>query len=124
MQFRVIKSKMSLNMEIRSRFCKLPKRQSFFLFGPRGTGKTQFLRRHMPDALSINLLLPGEFAQYSARPESLIPLIQGYKSPSKLAQVVIDEVQRVPGLLNVVHEILEQPIGKSIQFTYWLHTLR
>lgn len=50
-------------LELLTRFCNPPKKQSFFLFGPRGTGKTQFLRHHFPESLYLNLLLPQELAR-------------------------------------------------------------
>jgi predicted AAA+ superfamily ATPase len=46
-------------MELRRRFFE-PPRQSFFLFGPRGTGKSTWLREALPDALFVDLLQPVE----------------------------------------------------------------
>ncbi len=77
--------------------------KSFFLFGPRGTGKTTWLKRHLPRALFINLLRAEFYAALSARPSRLRTLI-----PQDFADwVVIDEVQRVPVLLNEVHDLIE-----------------
>lgn len=86
-------------------------RQSFFLFGPRGTGKSTLLRQYYPGAIWIDLLEPEIFRSYSARPERLKEII--------LAQldrkvVVIDEIQKVPELLNVVHTLIEKNLG--VQF--------
>jgi predicted AAA+ superfamily ATPase len=92
-------------MERVPRLLRLPS-QSFFLFGPRGTGKTTWLRERLPDALHVNLLRPEEYREMSARPERLRELVRG--SPER-RDVVVDEVQRVPSLLHVVHDILEQP---------------
>lgn len=104
-------------MEILSRFLKLPERQSFFLFGPRGTGKTQFLRQNFKQCLYLNLLLPQEFARYSARPELLISWVEGNLPISgQRLTIIVDEVQKVPALLSVVHELLERPFGKNLQF--------
>lgn len=91
-------------MEIVRRLFTPPK-GSFFLFGPRGTGKSLWVSNHCPDALVVNLLEPESFSAYSARPERLRNLIQGL--PTR-RQVIIDEVQRVPDLLNVVHLLREQ----------------
>jgi predicted AAA+ superfamily ATPase len=94
---------MGVNMNMVSRFCEIPDR-SFFLFGPRGTGKTTWLRHRLPDALFVDLLLPGIYRELSARPERLRELIAG--SP-QAETVVIDEIQRVPNLLPLVHSLLE-----------------
>lgn len=90
-------------MAIKSRFFQ-PPRQSFFLLGPRGTGKSTWLRETLPGALFVDLLEPDVTRELSARPERLRDLIAG--SPAART-VVLDEVQRVPELLNLVHAILE-----------------
>lgn len=58
------------------RFFTIPD-QSFFLFGPRGTGKSTFLRHRNPDALWIDLLKPDVFRSYAARPERIIEAVHG-----------------------------------------------
>ena len=88
-----------------SRFFDLPK-QSFFLFGPRGTGKSTWLRAQLPDSLYVDLLKPGLHRRLAARPERLRELLAG--SPG-VQTVVIDEIQRAPELLSVVHAVLEEP---------------
>ena len=92
-------------MEIVGRFLQIPD-QSCFLLGPRGTGKSTWLRRRLPDALYLDLLDPALHRSLSARPERLRELLAG--SPGKRT-VVIDEIQRVPELLTVIHAILEEP---------------
>lgn len=84
-------------MEFRPRFFR-PSAGSFFLLGPRGTGKTTWLRERFPQALFIDLLRPETYRELTARPERLRELVLG--SPGK-RDVVVDEVQRVPELLNV-----------------------
>ena len=77
---------------------------SFFLFGPRGTGKTTWLRQNFPGALWLDLLDPLNQRNYLARPERLKELLAG----NPTAQIVIiDEIQKVPALLDVVHQIVE-----------------
>jgi len=44
-------------------------KDSFFLFGPRGTGKSTWIQMSYPDAKTIDLLLPDQFRSYTARPE-------------------------------------------------------
>ena len=77
--------------------------KSFFLFGPRGTGKTTWLKRHLPQALFINLLQADFHGPLSADPSRLRTFIP----PNHTDWVVIDEVQRVPALLNEVHDLIE-----------------
>jgi predicted AAA+ superfamily ATPase len=77
--------------------------RSFFLFGPRGTGKTTWLRTHASDAIYFDLLDSGVYTDLLARPERLEEMIV---SPGE-RWIVIDEVQRVPMLLNEVHRLIE-----------------
>ena len=92
-------------MDITRRFFRIPA-QSSFLFGPCGTGKSTWLRHELPGALYLDLLDPALHRRLVARPERLRHLLAG--SPGT-DTVVIDEVQRVPGLLSVVHAVLEEP---------------
>lgn len=87
-----------------SRFCTAP-HGSFFLFGPRGTGKTTWLRAKFPDALVVDLLRAEEFRRFAARPERLRELVRAVRPGG---DIVVDEIQRVPELLNVVHELMER----------------
>ena len=90
-------------MELINRFFDQPQR-SCFVFGPRGTGKTTWLRALLPKAMYIDLLDPQLHRQLKGRPEHLSALLAG--SPG-VTHVVLDEIQRVPELLSVVHSILE-----------------
>lgn len=90
-----------------------PPSGSFFLFGPRGTGKSTWLKTRFPDALFVDLLDPDSHRTYLARPERLKELLDGSPSAS---QVVIDEVQKVPALLDVVHQLIEDRGRRRIQF--------
>ena len=92
-------------MELVSRFFQIPD-QSCFLLGPRGTGKSTWLRDQLPDALYLDLLDPALHRRLDARPERLRELLAG--SPGK-DTVVVDEIQRVPELLSVVHAVVEEP---------------
>ncbi len=100
-------------MEIQPRFLQSPA-SSFFLFGPRGTGKTTWVRQTYPGALVVNLLRPETYRELHARPERLIDLV---KDTPEDALVVVDEVQRIPELLNVVHDILESPDRRRFVLT-------
>lgn len=94
-----------------NRILKLPLdgKESIFLFGPRGTGKTSWIKSHLPDSIYLDLLDFSTYSLLSANPsrlENLVP--QGYQN-----WVVIDEVQRIPELLNEVHRLIEH---KKVKF--------
>ena len=97
-------------METKIRFIDIPK-GSFFLFGPRGTGKSLWLRNRFPDSLYIDLLSPEVFRAYVASPERLEALIEG--NPGK-KDIIIDEVQKVPEILDIVHKMIEK--DKALRF--------
>jgi len=92
--------------------CFIPPKQSFFLFGPRGTGKSTYLKEEFPNALYINLLLSKERDKYEAFPDALIGEVEALGS--ELRVVVIDEIQKVPALLSTVHSLIEE--HKNVQF--------
>lgn len=92
------------------RFLKIPK-QSFFLFGPRGSGKTTWLKENFSSALFINLLEPEEFRTYQSKPERLRDTIKANKEQKV---IVIDEIQHIPELLPLIHSIMEE--RKDLQF--------
>ena len=94
-------------MEIIKRFFRDPG-QSFFLFGPRGIGKSTWLSRHYKEALFIDLLSPDVYRSYAAKPERLKEVLDG-QEPGRT--IVIDEIQKVPHLLDVVHQLMEQHAG-------------
>lgn len=75
-----------------------------FLFGPRATGKTFLIQRQLAQAFSINLLNTDLFLQLTQKPNLLEPMILA--APAHEI-VVIDEVQRIPELLNEVHRLIE-----------------
>ena len=77
--------------------------QSFFLFGPRGTGKTTWLKQRFPNALYLDLLDHALYLDLLTRPHRLRELIP----PRHDDWIVLDEVQRVPLVLNEVHRLIE-----------------
>ena len=80
--------------------------ETFFLWGPRQTGKTTLLKQRYPDALWLDLLKADEFRRYMATPELLREEIEAMGA-SAGHQVVIDEVQKVPALLDEAHWLIE-----------------
>lgn len=92
-----------------TRLLKAPNYKSFFLFGPRGTGKTTWVREAYPNALYLDLLESTIFNDLLANPQRLDNLVS--KAPYDF--VIIDEVQRIPDLLHEVHRLIE---NKKIKF--------
>ena len=90
-------------MESSGRFLR-QRTGSFFLFGPRGTGKSTWLQGLRDSAVWIDLLDPQAQRLFQARPERLAERIAAQPGAT---DVVIDEVQRVPALLDVVHQMVE-----------------
>jgi uncharacterized protein len=84
--------------------------QSFFLFGLRGVGKSTWAKLHYPEAFRIDLLDEGLYQAYLVNPD----LFAGEMRRLQPKQwVVVDEIQRLPGLLNQVHRFIEE---KKLRF--------
>lgn len=83
----------------------LESKDSLFIFGPRGTGKTAWLKEHLRayEHLYIDLLESSTFRTLFAKPEKISELIK----PGFKGWVVIDEVQKIPELLDEVHRLIE-----------------
>ena len=82
-----------------------PPKSSFFLLGPRGTGKTTWLRQKFAGATWFNLLDEGLYQRFLANPSLFGDALRAVPAGS---WVVVDEVQRLPGLLNEVHRAIEE----------------
>jgi len=96
------------------RFFTPPKKESYFLFGPRGTGKSTWLREAYPHAYWIDLLNPELFRFFSAGPERLRSVLESHP---KQKTIVIDEIQKIPSLLDVVHSMIEEKQGYQFILT-------
>ena len=83
-----------------------PARETFFLWGPRQAGKSTLLRHHYHGGRWIDLLKSDEFRRYATRPERLRQELEA-APPEAAEQIVIDEVQKVPALLDEVHWLME-----------------
>ena len=87
-----------------SRLLKPPQNKSFFLFGPRGTGKTTWVKSTFPDAVYIDLLEAEIFNDLLANPQRLENFIpKDFKN-----WIIIDEIQKIPELLDEVHRLIEK----------------
>ena len=104
---------------MRPRLLKCSKTHSFFLFGARATGKSSYLESFWGPSFSedktpllwIDLLDPEREKELSLRPSSLEAEINGLKV--KPSFIVIDEIQKAPQLLNVVHRLIQK---KKLKF--------
>jgi predicted AAA+ superfamily ATPase len=94
-----------------SRHLERPGR-SFFLFGPRGTGKTTWLRGVLPQALWFDLLRTQTFLDLSRRPDLFAKEVE---ARARGSWVVVDEVQRLPTLLHEVHALIAEH-GRTYRF--------
>jgi predicted AAA+ superfamily ATPase len=77
-------------------------RRSCFLLGPRQTGKTSLIRQLLPDVIYYDLLDSATYLALSQHPDRLAEEIG-----NSMKRVVIDEIQRIPSLLNEVHRLIE-----------------
>lgn len=84
------------------RIFKPNSKASFFLFGARGTGKSSWLKAHYSQNNYIDLLDDEIFNNLSAQPKNISDFIQNPKLP-----IIIDEVQKIPHLLDEVHRLIE-----------------
>ncbi len=85
-----------------------PPEDSYFLLGPRGTGKSTWLLHQYPEAVRIDLLLGEEERRFSAYPEKIRDVATSLPKGSTL---ILDEIQRVPRLLPEIHSLIEQKRG-------------
>ena len=84
---------------------------SFFIFGPRGTGKSTWIKKKFPDAYLIDLLDDGTYRNHVAYPERIRQIVS---ANPQINHYLIDEIQKVPALLDSIHGLIEE--HKSHQF--------
>ena len=92
---------------IRTLEINLPPKQSAFLWGPRKTGKTTLLRKLFPDSQFIDFLQTDTFLDYSKSPFLLRERLLAQKEQAEKYPVIIDEVQKIPQVLDEVHWLIE-----------------
>jgi uncharacterized protein len=88
------------------RLFKPSQSNSFFLLGARGTGKSTLLKEVITPELEIDLLLPSHYDPLLRNPEELLAQIRALQNST--GWVVVDEVQKLPGLLDIVHHAIEK----------------
>src|SRR3989338_397835 len=85
----------------------LPKPYSTFLWGARKTGKSTYLRQNFPESLYVDLLKTDVFQKYVNRPFLLREEILGVPEETLNKPIILDEVQKIPQLLDEVHWMIE-----------------
>ena len=86
----------------------ISRKHTCFLWGPRQTGKSTLLRERFPGAPYYDLLLASEFRRLTARPDLLREECEalGWNAANQPFPIIIDEVQKVPELLDLVHWLI------------------
>jgi predicted AAA+ superfamily ATPase len=87
-----------------TRQLRLPGDKSILLLGPRGTGKSTLLRQMFPNALYLDLLDLGIYTELLTHPERL----EARANAAQPSRIVLDEIQRLPKLLDEVHRLIER----------------
>ncbi|RLD60022.1 MAG: hypothetical protein DRJ05_05415 [Bacteroidetes bacterium] len=86
---------------------ELPENQSAFLWGPRKTGKSTFLKYHFPESIKFDFLDTELFFEFSKKPSLMRQQLLA-KSPDVLQKpIILDEVQKIPQMLDEVHWLIE-----------------
>lgn len=88
----------------------LKNKNSFFLFGARGTGKSYWLKKQLEDSILFNLLEPEVRIELSTRPS----LLEQQIPPKYKGWIVVDEIQKAPILLDLIHKLIEEKNHKFI----------
>ena len=92
---------------------KLPLKQSIFLWGARQAGKSSYLKQHYPSSIYYDLLSTHEISRFTREPHLLYEEIKVLSKDKLKHPIIIDEIQKVPDLLNEVHRLIE---SKHAQF--------
>jgi predicted AAA+ superfamily ATPase len=100
-----------------SRLRQLSKKHSFFLFGPRGTGKSTLLKErfNLDQCLWIDLLDAEVEDRFLRHPSEIHAIVKAL--PKEIPFVVLDEIQKVPKLLDEVHRLIEEKTDKIFILT-------
>ncbi len=101
-------------MELATRFLEDIPGESYFLFGARGTGKSTWCIENFGEENRVDLLSPDVLRSFLARPERLMDYTLALPAGTT---ITIDEIQKVPELLAVVHEIIEMKRGYRFVLT-------
>ena len=91
-----------------SRLRRLSHKHSFFLFGPRGTGKSTLLKARfdLSQCLWLDLLDSEVEDRFTRNPSELHSIVKAL--PDEIPYIVVDEIQKIPQLLDEVHRLIEE----------------
>jgi len=94
---------------------KIPHDMSFFLFGPRQTGKSSLIRNYLHDKSSwtVNLLINKDFLKFNSHPSLFYSEAKFQIQQNQVRTIFIDEIQKIPRLLDEVHLLIEE---HTVQF--------
>ena len=92
---------------------ELPERQSAFLWGPRKSGKTTYLKKRFPDSLYYDFLKSDLFFELSKNPSFFREQLLAKEKRFLDKPVILDEVQKIPQILDEIHWLIE---NKKISF--------
>lgn len=92
---------------------RLPEKQSFFLWGARQTGKSSFLETHYPNSLYYDLLDTQLLLRYTQSPYLFRDELLKQPADKLTFPIIVDEIQKVPALLNEMHSLIEK---QKLQF--------
>jgi uncharacterized protein len=92
----------------------LPRKVSAFLWGARQTGKSYFLKHHFPDSIYYDLLSTHEVMRLTKAPYLLREEVLALESAKLAYPIIIDEIQKIPDLLNEVHWLIENSKAQFI----------
>ena len=97
------------------RIIQLPPKQSFFLFGPRQSGKSTLIESRFKKSIwKLDLLLSSEFFKYSQHPDLFRTEAEKKIAQNNIHTIFVDEIQRVPILLNEIQSLMSK--YKDCQF--------
>ncbi len=85
----------------------LPQKQSLFLWGARKTGKSTYLKANFPESIYYDFLRHDHYLDYSSNPSALREEIQELASKGITSPIILDEIQKIPAMLDEVHWMIE-----------------
>jgi len=86
---------------------ELPEKQSAFLWGPRKTGKTTWLRNKFPNSIVYDFLQTDLFLDFTRNPSLLREQLLAREDKALSSPIILDEVQKVPQIMDEVHWLIE-----------------
>ncbi|MBL7127618.1 MAG: ATP-binding protein [Ignavibacteria bacterium] len=92
---------------------ELPKKQSAFLWGPRKTGKSTYLKTRFPESIVYDFLKTDLFLEFSKNPSLLREQLSAKSNDVLKHPIILDEVQKIPQILDEVHWLIE---NKGLRF--------